>query len=65
MAVIPHTWEVTTLKLRRVGDQVNLEADLLAKYTERLLAAGGTPPAAAPGRAQRLERDWLAQHGWG
>ncbi len=65
MAVIPHTWEVTTLKLRRVGDRVNLEADLLAKYTERLLAAGAASPAATAGRSPQLERDWLAQHGWG
>ena len=38
VAVIPHTAEVTTLGLRRPGDQVNLEVDLLAKYAERLLA---------------------------
>ena len=36
-ALIPHTLEVTTLGLRRPGDQVNLEFDVLAKYLERLL----------------------------
>jgi riboflavin synthase len=41
IAVIPHTWETTTLAQRQVGDWVNLEADLLAKYSERLLAARG------------------------
>jgi riboflavin synthase len=39
VAIIPHTWSVTTLGLRRLGDRVNLEADILAKYVERLLAA--------------------------
>jgi riboflavin synthase len=39
VAVIPHTGEVTTLGRRRVGDRVNLEVDLLAKYVERLLGA--------------------------
>ena len=42
VAVIPHTWSATTLCHRRVGDAVNLEADLLAKYTERLLQGAGT-----------------------
>jgi riboflavin synthase len=38
VAVIPHTAEVTTLGAREPGDRVNLEVDLIAKYTERLLA---------------------------
>lgn len=39
VAVIPHTADVTTLGLRKVGDPVNLEVDVTAKYVERLLAA--------------------------
>jgi riboflavin synthase len=34
---IPHTRAITTLGLRSIGDTVNLEADLLGKYVERLL----------------------------
>ena len=37
VVIIPHTIEVTTLGLRNVGDTVNLEADVIAKYVERLL----------------------------
>ena len=37
--IIPHTFEVTTLRERQVGDSVNLEADLLGKYVERFVAA--------------------------
>jgi len=37
--IIPHTFEVTTLCERKVGDFVNLEADLLGKYAERFLSA--------------------------
>ncbi|MDP9143624.1 MAG: riboflavin synthase [Actinomycetota bacterium] len=40
VALIPHTLEVTTLGLRKEGDQVNLEVDIIAKYVERLLEAG-------------------------
>jgi len=50
VAVIPHTAEVTTLGHRAVGDAVNLEVDVTAKYVERLLAGhlpapdGGAEP---------------------
>jgi riboflavin synthase len=37
VALIPHTLEVTTLSGLRPGDAVNLEADVLAKYVERLV----------------------------
>ena len=36
--VIPHTAAKTTLLAKRVGDQVNIETDLLCRYLERLLA---------------------------
>ena len=39
MALIPYTLEVTNLRDARPGDPVNLEADVIAKYVERLLAA--------------------------
>jgi riboflavin synthase len=37
VALIPHTLEVTTLGQLRVGEEVNLETDLLAKYVQRQL----------------------------
>jgi riboflavin synthase len=37
--IIPHTFAVTTLRERKVGDALNLEADLLGKYAEKFLAA--------------------------
>jgi riboflavin synthase len=37
VAVIPHTLERTTLAGCRPGDPVNLEADILGKYVEKLL----------------------------
>jgi riboflavin synthase len=35
--LIPHTLEVTARSAQRVGDRVNLEADLIARYVERVL----------------------------
>jgi riboflavin synthase len=37
--LIPHTIEVTTLRLLKPGDRVNLEVDLIARYLERMLPA--------------------------
>jgi riboflavin synthase len=37
--IIPHTFEVTTLCERNIGDSLNLEADLLGKYAEKFMSA--------------------------
>jgi riboflavin synthase len=39
IVLIPHTLDVTVLGVRGVGDGVNLEVDILAKYVERLMEA--------------------------
>jgi len=49
ISVIPHTLEVTTLGTARVGTRVHLEADLIGKFVQHLLA----PHAAARGRRKR------------
>lgn len=65
IAVIPHTWQSTTLATRRPGDRVNLEADLIAKYTERLLRAPRPAPAPAADAGPSITPEWLAARGWG
>jgi riboflavin synthase len=37
VAIIPHTVEMTNLKSLQVGDPVNLEVDLIAKYVEKMM----------------------------
>jgi len=63
VSLIPHTAAVTTLGSKQVGDLVNLEADILGKYLEHLLAArlAGDEPQAAGGG---LSREFLARHGY-
>ena len=39
VAVIPHTWQVTTLGQMQVGRKVNLEVDMLARYVARMVGA--------------------------
>lgn len=41
VALIPHTLEVTQLGQLKVGDRVNFEVDILAKYVQRALAVSG------------------------
>ena len=47
VSLIPTTLELTTLGTRQVGQRVNVEVDVLAKYVERLIAAPAAPGATA------------------
>ena len=38
VAIIPKTWQVTNFSRLRVGDEVNLEVDIMGKYVERILS---------------------------
>ncbi|MFF2194898.1 riboflavin synthase [Streptomyces sp. NPDC058157] len=49
ISLIPTTLALTTLGIKQPGDPVNLEVDVLAKYVERLLAAGVNPLHAEEG----------------
>ncbi len=37
ISVIPHTWQNTNLHDRKIGDRINIESDLLAKYIENMI----------------------------
>lgn len=41
VTIIPHTLKVTTMGRRQVGDAVNLEVDIVARYLERLIGGEG------------------------
>jgi len=67
VAVIPKTWMVTNFSHLRPGDSVNLEADIIAKYVERILAVGAASKgAAAEGAAtlSTLTTERLAELGY-
>jgi riboflavin synthase len=50
VALIPYTLAVTTLGPMRIGDRVNLETDLLAKYVQRLVEAKQWTKVSGAGR---------------
>ena len=62
VAVIPHTYDNTTLKDLDIGSSVHLEGDLLGKYVEKFLKVGNNPnfnhniPLITP--------EFLVENGW-
>ncbi len=48
VTIIPHTRERAIMGSWKAGDEVNIEVDILAKYVERLVAAGGRPSHGRP-----------------
>ena len=48
VAIIPHTVERTNLGSLNRGDPVNLEADLIAKYVEKMMSGRSAPSSPAP-----------------
>lgn len=51
VALIPYTLEVTTLSEKKIGDKINIEVDMLAKYVEKLLK-----------ERPNIDKDFLKKH---
>ena len=61
VSTIPHTLAVTTLGLRREGDIVNLENDIVGKYIEKFVRAPAPAPDSAGGG---LTKEFLSKYGF-
>ncbi|OPX84201.1 MAG: Riboflavin synthase [Pelotomaculum sp. PtaB.Bin104] len=59
VSLIPHTAHATTLGLKRVGDNVNLEGDVIGKYIERLF-----PNSNNYGKESKISLKFLSEHGF-
>ena len=62
IAIIPHTWHNTNLKNLTIGDNVNLEADALIKYVEKLLLFDKTKKQDISNKD--ITSVWLKENGW-
>jgi len=60
VSLIPHTAGLTTVGLKSVGEVVNLEADVIGKYVERLMGLSGKPPAGK----ENMNAEFLRSHGF-
>ncbi|MFA7077620.1 MAG: riboflavin synthase [Syntrophomonas sp.] len=58
VSIIPHTAGMTTLGFKKPGDTVNLEADIIGRYVEKLLKRSGGK------HKTQLSSEFLAQHGY-
>jgi riboflavin synthase len=59
VSIIPHTKGETTLVIKRIGDEVNIESDMMAKYVEKLLKYGETPK-----EKKSISMDFLERNGF-
>ena len=62
IAIIPHTWHNTNLNKLNVGDSVNLEADALIKYVEKLLLFNRNNKEDFS--KNTISSEWLKENGW-
>ena len=59
--VIPHTFQVTTMGKLRVGDEVNIEVDIIGKYVEKFV---GEMRESNSDAANGMGREFLKKHGF-
>ena len=65
VTLIPHTKDVTTFGTKRIGDTVNLEVDIVARYLETLLKnTGGETELNKQSSSETLNLNFLAKHGY-
>ena len=62
VAVIPHTWSNTCLQFLTIGEKVNLEVDLMAKYAEKLLKVEINDSSS--NNPSLITSEWLNEQGW-
>ena len=58
ISIIPHTWQNTAIQFKKVGDKVNVETDMLAKYIEKLIRKNGTDDNI------NITENWLKELGY-
>ena len=64
IAVIPHTWSNTGLQFLKVGEKLNLEVDLMAKYAEKLLKTDKNNNDSNSQESSVISSQWLSEQGW-
>ncbi|MDD3150971.1 MAG: riboflavin synthase, partial [Candidatus Gastranaerophilales bacterium] len=64
IAVIPHTQEETTLQRLKIGEKVNLETDILAKYIEKFLHKNNKLSANPVNLSNNITEEYLKKYGF-
>ena len=58
ISIIPHTWQNTNLKERKIGDRVNIETDVIAKYVEKMTTKNYSTDK------NIISENWLKERGY-
>lgn len=61
--IVPHTAQMTTIEALQVGEEVNIETDLIGKYVERIVR-GRTGTPASPKDEGSIDIGFLQRHGF-
>lgn len=64
VSVIPHTWDNTLFKYSAIGDEINIEVDIIAKYVENLLFHGGKQSNNVKKEESKINETWLKSQGF-
>ncbi len=64
VSIIPHTAGQTTLFLKKTGDKVNIELDIIGKYIEKLLLGAGGGNASEKASNGVVDKNLLARYGF-
>ena len=64
VSLIPHTRQVTTLHAKKPGDRINIETDIVGKYTEKFLRTPKPPDSMKAKKNRGLTREFLTQYGF-
>jgi len=64
VSIIPHTADITTIGLKRVGDKINIETDMIGKYVKKILSGSSSKNDALPKGQKDISMELLAKNGF-
>jgi riboflavin synthase len=64
LSIIPHTAQVTTIGLRKIGDTVNIETDMIGKYVERFISPAAPIGKNSSAKASQIDLNFLEKTGF-
>ena len=64
VSIIPHTGRLTTIGIKKKGDPVNIETDMIGKYVERFLRGESMPDGENTAASPGIDMEFLAKSGF-
>jgi riboflavin synthase len=64
VSIIPHTAKITTIGIKRIGDPVNIETDMIGKYVERFLMRPASGKSQEMMEKSGIDMDFLVKTGF-